>query len=273
MPELPEVETVRRGLDTALGGAVIEHVLLRRKDLRTPFPKGFAAALEGRTIKNVERRAKYLLFKLDSGTVVIAHLGMSGRFLISFEKPKSFSKHDHLVVRLADGRHLIFNDARRFGLMALVKAGQETQHPLFRHLGPEPFSPEFSPAYLKEKLAKRHGPIKPVLMDQQLVVGVGNIYASEALFTAGIAPTRSAAKAAAGSKALVEAIHKVLKAAIASGGSSLRDFMSVDGEAGYFQHRFQVYGREGKPCRECRTPIRIIRQAGRSTFFCPECQK
>lgn len=273
MPELPEVETVRRGLDNALRGAVIKNVQLRRKDLRSAFPKGFASALTGRTIRSVERRAKYLLFRLDSEAVVIAHLGMTGRFLISFTKPKSFSAHDHLVIRLADGRTLIFNDARRFGLMTLASAAQIKKHPLLVRLGPEPFSHEFSSVYLKDKLSTRHSAIKPALMDQQLVVGVGNIYASEALFQAGISPKRRASHVAPKAARLVKAIHKVLQAAIASGGSSLRDFVSVSGEEGYFQHTFYVYGRAGKPCLKCHTPIRTLRQSGRSTFFCPKCQK
>ncbi len=273
MPELPEVETVRRGLQNALSGAKIESVVLRRKDLRTAFPKGFAKSLVGRTIKNIERRAKYLLFRLDSEAVMIAHLGMSGRFLLSLARPKHLSKHDHLVITLTDGRCLIFNDARRFGLMTLASNKEIKKHPLLAHLGPEPMSGDFSTEYLKKKLASRHSPIKTTLMDQALVVGVGNIYASEALFDAGIDPRKPAAAAGNKAAALVKSIRKTLAAAIASGGSSLRDFVQVSGEGGYFQHRFKVYGREKKPCVTCRTPIEMIRQGGRSTFFCPRCQK
>jgi formamidopyrimidine-DNA glycosylase len=273
MPELPEVETVRRGLDHALAGAVIENVQLRRKNLRTAFPPRFAETLTGRQIKSVERRAKYLVFRLDSEDVVIAHLGMSGRFLINLTEPKKFSAHDHLIIRLEDGRTLVFNDARRFGLMTITNSKKVSTHPLFARLGPEPFEQEFSTSYLKDKLAARRSPIKPVLMDQHLVVGVGNIYASEALFDAGVNPKRMACDVADKASALVKSIHKVLSAAISSGGSSLRDFMGVDGNAGYFQHKFFVYDREGKPCLTCRTPIKMIRQSGRSTFFCPKCQK
>jgi formamidopyrimidine-DNA glycosylase len=273
MPELPEVETVRRGLDHALSGAVIERVELRREDLRSAFPKHFAKALTGRTIHSVERRAKYLLFRLDSGDVMIGHLGMSGRFLINLTKPKKFSKHDHLVIKLEDERYLIFNDARRFGLMTITSAKGMEKHPLFAHLGPEPLSKEFSDSYLKRKLEARQSAIKPSLMDQHLVVGIGNIYASEALFRAGISPKRPAADASGQASALRGAIQEVLEAAIESGGSSLRDFMNVGGESGYFQHTFYVYGREGKPCLVCSTPIKRIHQSGRSTFFCPKCQK
>lgn len=273
MPELPEVETVRRGLENALHGAVIENVQLRRKDLRTAFPKNFARTLTGRRIRSIERRAKYLLFRLDSDDVMIAHLGMSGRFLISFTRPKKFSKHDHLVMTLEDGRCLIFNDARRFGLMTLTRSKDVEKHPLLKELGPEPFSEEFSAAYLKKKLSTRRSPVKTALMDQHLVVGVGNIYASEALFDAGVDPRKPASDTADKAAALVKSIRKVLNLAISSGGSSLRDFMKVSGEEGYFQHQFKVYGREKKPCLKCRTPIRSIRQAGRSTFFCPRCQK
>lgn len=273
MPELPEVETVRRGLDSALRGAAIKNVLLRRADLRVAFPKDFAKTLAGRTIRQIDRRAKYLLFHLDSGDVVIAHLGMSGQFLIRLGKPKTFSKHDHVAIELADGRYLLFNDTRRFGLMTLTTDKKMESHPLLSSLGPEPLSSAFSPEYLKAKLAARRSPVKPALMDQQLVVGVGNIYASEALYEAGINPKASAMKTAKHADKLVKSIHKVLKAAIASGGSSLKDFINTEGEAGYFQHQFKVYGRESEPCHQCDTPIRSLRQAGRSTFFCPHCQK
>ncbi len=273
MPELPEVETVRRGLEIALAGAVIEKAVLRRKDLRVDFPKGFAGALSGRRIESIARRAKYLLFTLDSGDVVIAHLGMSGRFLIHLAAPATFDKHDHLVMHLADGRCLVFNDARRFGLMTITQSQNVQKHPLLARLGPEPLDKEFTTAYLEKALKVRTTAIKPAIMDQALVVGVGNIYASEALFDAGISPKRPANKAARDAGALAKAIHKVLSAALASGGSSLRDFMNVGGESGYFQHQFKVYDRAGKPCMKCKTSIKTIRQSGRSTFFCPTCQK
>ncbi|MDE3060532.1 MAG: bifunctional DNA-formamidopyrimidine glycosylase/DNA-(apurinic or apyrimidinic site) lyase [Pseudomonadota bacterium] len=272
MPELPEVETVRTGLEQAIKGAAIRKVTLRRGDLRVPFPKGLAEALAGRRIASIGRRAKYLLFYLDSGDALIVHLGMTGRFLVE-KKPPVLGKHDHVVFSLADGRWLIFNDARRFGLMTLAKKSDLEAHPLLAGLGPEPFDRGFSPKYLENALAARKGPVKPVLMDQQLVVGVGNIYASEALFRAGIDPRQPAHKAAGKAKEIVAAIRQVLKDAIASGGSSLRDFLHITGYSGDFQHRFQVYGRKGKPCFACLTPIRMLRQAGRSTFFCPKCQK
>ena len=204
---------------------------------------------------------------------MIAHLGMTGRFLVSLVKPKKLSPHDHLVMQLEDGRTLIFNDTRRFGLMTIASTKKVDAHPLLVHLGPEPLEKEFSTSYLKNKLAARRSAIKPVLMDQHLVVGIGNIYASEVLFDAGINPKRMACDVADSASSIIKSVHKVLDAAIAAGGSSLRDFMSVSGEEGYFQHQFYVYGREGKPCRKCRTPIKMIRQSGRATFFCPRCQK
>lgn len=274
MPELPEVETVRRGLETALKGAVICKVTLKRKDLRVPFPKNMGKALAGRKITGIKRRAKYLLFYLDSDDVLIAHLGMSGRFFIyQPAQARHNGKHDHVIFEFADGRTLIFNDARRFGLMQLAKKSQLKTHPLFKHLGPEPFDKAFSPDYLQAALAKRKTPVKVALMDQELVVGVGNIYASEALFLAHIDPRKPAHKAAKQAKPIIAAIRQVLNDAIASGGSSLRDFLHITGYAGDFQHRFQVYGRAGKPCFICNIPLRNIRQAGRSTFFCAECQK
>lgn len=273
MPELPEVETVRRGLEEALKGAAIRKVTLRRGDLRVPFSKGMAEALAGRRIEDIRRRAKYLLFDLDSDDALIVHLGMTGRFLLEKGEPGALKAHDHAVFELQDGRTLVFNDARRFGLMQLAKKDALEQHPLFKGLGPEPFGKEFSPKYLQKALEKRKSPIKPVLMDQALVVGVGNIYASEALFAAGIDPRKPACKTAGKAAEMTAAIRQVLKDAIASGGSSLRDFLHVTGYAGDYQHRFQVYGRKGKPCFSCGAPIRSLRQAGRSTFFCPHCQK
>lgn len=273
MPELPEVETVRRGLEMTLKGAVIHKVTLRRKDLRIPFPKGLTETLESRQITGIGRRAKYLLFALDSDDTLIAHLGMSGRFSVEPQTPKAFASHDHAVFVLEDGRAVIYNDVRRFGLMALVKTDRISQHPLLSELGPEPLGRDFTPAYLKEELARRRSPIKTALMDQSLVVGVGNIYASEALFLAGIDPRKPAKSVAFMAKELVGTIRRVLGDAIASGGSSLRDFLHVSGETGYFQHHFNVYGRKGQRCFACHHPIRIVRQSGRSTFFCAHCQK
>ena len=276
MPELPEVETVRTGLESALVGTTIRKVTLRRKNLRIPFPDDFSATLEGKAIVAIKRRAKYLLFYLGKNDVLIAHLGMSGRFAIPALVEGSDARpglHDHVIIELTDGRSLIYNDPRRFGLMTLVKQSKLNSHPLLSDLGPEPFEKEFSPAYLKQALASRSSPIKTTIMDQKLVVGVGNIYASEALFLAGINPNKSAKTASSKSAELVAAIRKVLGDAIASGGSSLKDFVQVSGEAGYFQHHFNVYGRAGKPCFTCRTPVGNVRMAGRSTFFCPVCQK
>lgn len=272
MPELPEVETVRTGLAGAIIDARIDRVQLMRDNLRIPFPQNFAAKLLRRSITAIERRAKYLLFSLDSGDVIISHLGMSGRFLVCNTLPKPLGTHDHVVWHLADGRVVIYNDARRFGLMTLCPREELSIHPLLCELGPEPLDKEFSAAYLKTKLAKRSAPIKPVLMEQGLVVGVGNIYASEALFLAKIHPMRAANTVAPSAALLVKSIRRVLSDAIVSGGSSLKDFVQVSGDAGYFQHHFNVYDRAGEPCTACETPIMTIRQAGRSTFFCPHCQ-
>ncbi|NBX03303.1 MAG: bifunctional DNA-formamidopyrimidine glycosylase/DNA-(apurinic or apyrimidinic site) lyase [Alphaproteobacteria bacterium] len=272
MPELPEVETVRTGLENAIKGATIKSVTLRRKDLRQPFPRGFTAALAGAKILDIRRRAKYLLFELDNTQVVIAHLGMSGRFSVLKKAPKAFETHDHVVWHLADGRVVIYNDARRFGVMTLTEKGDVNAHPLLAALGPEPLENAFSAAYLEQVLLSRKAPIKPTLMDQGLVVGVGNIYASEALFLAGIHPAKPARDAAGSAQKLIRCIQKVLNDAIASGGSSLRDFVQVSGDSGYFQHHFNVYDRTGEPCFSCKTPIQSCRQSGRSTFFCPKCQ-
>jgi len=273
MPELPEVETVRSGLEMALKGATIRKVTLRRKDLRIPFPKDLAQRLEGQKIPAIRRRAKYLLFDLASSDVLIAHLGMSGRFSIEGKTPKIFTAHDHVIFTLNDGRALIYNDARRFGLMTIAHKEELASHSLFAALGPEPFDKAFSPAYLQGALQERKTAVKVALMDQALVVGVGNIYASEALFLAGISPHIPAKKTAHQAKAIIAAIRKVLGDAIASGGSSLRDFIHVSGETGYFQHHFNVYGRKGDPCVTCGEHIRSTRLSGRSTFFCPSCQK
>ena len=270
MPELPEVETVRRGLEKALENAIIRKVTLTRKDLRIPFPPRFAKVLEGQRITAIKRRAKYLLFYIGKDDVLIAHLGMTGRFVIP---AINTGIHDHVIMELNDGRTLVYNDARRFGLMTLAKKSKLYEHPLLEKLGPEPLEKEFSATYLKQELAKRNAPIKSTLMDQQLVVGVGNIYASEALFLAGIDPRKPAKSVAVKSTKIIAAIRKVLQDAIQSGGSSLKDFVQVSGETGYFQHHFNVYGRLEKSCFVCHTPIRGERMSGRSTFFCPVCQK
>ncbi len=272
MPELPEVETVRLGLDKALRKAVIQDVQLKRAGLRIPFPKDLGRVLHGRTITRISRRAKYLLWHFDSRDVLIAHLGMTGRFSVDAGRAK-LQPHDHMVMPLTDGRQIIFNDARRFGLITLASSDTLESHPLLAHLGPEPLDKAFAPAYLRGKLAARKGAVKAALMDQEVVVGVGNIYANEALFLAGVKPQRRACDTLKQCDKMVEAIRHVLRQAIASGGSSLRDFLHVSGETGYFQHHFSVYDRENEPCVTCKKPIRNIRIAGRSSFFCASCQK
>lgn len=273
MPELPEVETVRSGLAQHITGALVARVNVIRSDLRQPVPKNFATEIQGRRIQKIARRAKYLLLHLDNESVIIIHLGMSGRLIVRSAGSYSPQKHDHLIFTLADGREIIFNDARRFGLVSVAKEAELEQHGYFSHLGPEPFSPEFSAAYLEEKLAARRGPIKPVLMDQALVVGVGNIYACEALFRVGLHPAMPAHTCVNRAADLVLAVQNVLREAIDSGGSTLRNYARASGESGYFQHKFQVYGREHKPCHVCGSGIMRLVQAGRSTFFCPCCQK
>lgn len=272
MPELPEVETVRRGLEPAIGGKTVERVVLTREGLRAPFPKDFSNQLEGKTIQTVRRRAKYLLFELSGKRTLIAHLGMTGRFTVMNKPPTTLEKHDHAVFYFTDGTALIFNDARRFGLMTLCDTAACEEHPLLAALGPEPLDNAFTPDYLAGRLSAKSAPVKVVLMDQAVVVGVGNIYASEALFRSHIHPALPAKEAARSAEILVSSIRDVLNDALASGGSSLRDFMSVGGETGYFQHQFQVYGREGEACVTCTAPLRKIVQGGRSTFFCGSCQ-
>lgn len=272
MPELPEVETTRRGLARTIKGAVIREVEVRRRTLRRPLPDDFEARLEGCTIAGLRRRAKYLLFDLDSGESMLAHLGMSGSFRVMAEAEYQPKKHDHVLLHLADERVCVFHDPRRFGLMDMLKKGEEKTHVLLKNLGPEPFSKNFSAAYLQARLERRSTAIKPTLMDQQLVVGVGNIYASEALFLAGINPFISAKKVAKHAPAMIAAIRASLKAALQSGGSSLRDYVGADGAAGYFQHHFFVYERAGEPCRRCKTTIKSDVQSARSTYWCPHCQ-
>lgn len=273
MPELPEVETVRRGLERSIVGATVSSVMLRRENLRTPFPGNFAGNITGRKITAISRRAKYLLFYFDSEVVLIAHLGMTGRFSVLKNEDTQLLAHDHVVFDLADGRSLVYNDARRFGLMDICKRHELENHKLLQHLAPEPLEDGFTAGYLEKSLHKRNTPVKPTLMDQKIVVGVGNIYANEALFLAGISPLRPANKVEKKIPLLISCIRNVLNDAIAAGGSTLRDFASVSGESGYFQHNFHVYGRGGKPCGKCENPIISIRQAGRATYYCPKCQE
>jgi formamidopyrimidine-DNA glycosylase len=292
LPELPEVETVRRGLAPYLEGARIRKVTLNRKDLRFPFPRGMARKLEGRTIESVGRRAKYLLFRLSSGETLLSHLGMTGSYRfegVTFKnasryfEPDQDPKHDHLRVELEHKRHgaltLVYNDARRFGFMDLFR---NEQSPFLAGLGPEPLGNEFSAAEMAMRFKGKAAPLKAALLDQRVVAGLGNIYASEALHRAHIRPQTQAGKLVLKSGApsrrledLAAAVRVVLTEAIDAGGSTLRDFRGADGGAGYFQHRFAVYDREGAPCPTpgCRGVVKRIVQAGRSTFFCPVCQR
>ncbi|MFM9889985.1 MAG: bifunctional DNA-formamidopyrimidine glycosylase/DNA-(apurinic or apyrimidinic site) lyase [Rickettsiales bacterium] len=273
MPELPEVETTRRGLLASEKGRRIESVELRRADLRVPFPRGLAAKLAGATILDVRRRAKYLLLDLNTRDILLVHLGMSGSFSVLHSDEHTTRKHDHALFELDNGTRMVFHDPRRFGVIDLLPAHAETTHKLLAHLGPEPLSDAFSETYLKTALSKRSGPIKTVLMDQKLVVGVGNIYASESLFKARIHPAEIASKSAKKVAAIIPSIRSTLEAAIASGGSTLRDYVGANGSGGYFQHEFLVYERDGKPCFVCGTTIQHLVQAARSSYFCPRCQQ
>ncbi len=275
MPELPEVETVCRGLRARLLGRRIDCVEVRRPDLRIPFPHDFAPRLTGRNIRSIGRRAKYILIRLDDGAVVICHLGMSGR-LLTFHAPPDLGPHDHVLIGLDDGTHVVMHDVRRFGLMTLAWDSELDIHPLLAGLGPEPLSASFDGAYLSRVLQGRRTPIKGVLLDQRVVAGVGNIYACEALYHARISPLRSAASVS-GRRAerLAPAVKSVLEKAIAAGGSSLRDYVQTSGALGYFQHQWAVYGREGEPCPvcDCGAGVRRVVQSGRSTFYCPPRQR
>lgn len=268
MPELPEVEVTRRGIIDALSGAQVERLIVRTEKLRWPLPA--VELLAGRRINTVRRRAKYLLVDCGVGTLII-HLGMSGSLrLVPPDLPPE--KHDHVDLVLVGGLALRYRDPRKFGSW-LWFDGPIEQHPLLAALGPEPLNETFSADYLFERLRNRHSPIKPILMDQRLVVGVGNIYANEALFHAGIRPTRAASSLTlAECVRLVGEIKAVLLRALEAGGSTLRDFAAADGQPGYFQQTYYVYGRGGQPCRVCSMPIDHIRQAQRSSFYCASCQ-
>jgi len=280
MPELPEVETVRRGLLPVLENQVLSAVDRRCDRLRAPFPADFVRRLTGRRVTALTRRAKYLLIHLDNETVLIVHLGMSGRMIVTAGEPPILGRHDHVVFLTASGVTVVFNDPRRFGLMTLSDKASLAAHPLLADLGPEPLEDAFIPSVLSNRLSGRSGPIKPVLLDQTVVAGLGNIYVCESLYEARILPTRPASSLSlAEIRRLTASIKDVLRRAIAAGGSSLRDFAGTDGELGYFQHTFAVYGREGEPCPKCaaatrpaETVHRIV-QAGRSTFYCPRHQR
>lgn len=289
MPELPEVETVRLGLAPAMEGHTITDARTRRGDLRIPFPRDFAARLKGRKVMRLWRRAKYILADLDSGETLVIHLGMSGRMSVYAEGRKrklgsyvydaapptaGEDKHDHVVFETDAPARIVFNDHRRFGLMDLVETGQIDQSRMFKDIGIEPLSAKFNSAYLAKALEGKKTPIKSALLDQRVVAGLGNIYVCEALFRSHISPTRLAGSIKRERlPALVSAIKKVLKDAIAAGGSTLRDHAQATGDPGNFQHHFLVYGREGKPCKlGCKGTVKRIVQAGRSTFYCPRCQ-
>lgn len=297
MPELPEVETVRRGLEPLLQGQRIVRVEQRRPDLRFPFPENFVARLEGKQISRLTRRAKYILVQLSSGETLVVHLGMTGRFTVTpasgagsgkratanfVHHAGEHGKHDHVVITLKDGATVTYNDARRFGFMLLIADDELEAHPLFAHLGVEPFGNAFNASYLAKRAASKGVDLKAFLMDQRIVAGLGNIYVCEALHRAGLSPNRGA-KSLADIKGrpttradqLVPAIKSVLTEALAAGGSTLRDYRHADGELGYFQHAFSVYGRTGERCKKagCGGIIRRSVHAGRSTFFCSNCQK
>ena len=280
MPELPEVETVRRGLLPVMEGQVIASADVNRPDLRWPLPKGMAERLTGARVVSLNRRSKYILVELSTGETLLIHLGMSGRMLISGTMLGTFhhdhpapQKHDHVVLHMQNGARITFNDARRFGAMDLMPTATAHLHPLLINLGPEPLGNHFDTFTLAGRLADRATPIKSALLDQTNVAGLGNIYVCETLFRARIAPTRLARQISAAEIAiLVPTIRQVLSEAIEAGGSSLKDFRQTDGELGYFQHRFQVYDRQGEPCPNCGSPIARLVQSGRSTYHCPTCQ-
>lgn len=270
MPELPEVETVCRGMARVLEGRSISRVEVRRPDLRRPIPTDLAERMQGAVVTRITRRAKYALLHTDRGDVVILHLGMSGRVRVDPDAPE---KHDHVLWATEDGHVLVLNDARRFGSLDIEREERLHLHPLFAHLGPEPLGNAFHAEDLAAKLAGKITPIKLALLDQRVVAGLGNIYVCEALFGAGIGPLTPAGTLTKEQlEKLVTEIRAVLLRAIEAGGSSLRDYVQVDGELGYFQHSWQVYGREAEECRACARPITRIVQSGRSTFYCANCQ-
>ncbi len=301
MPELPEVETVRRGLSPVMEGARIERLLLTRPDLRFPFPEGFAELVEGREILSLGRRAKYLLIELDNGLTIVSHLGMSGSFRIEseadthgtpgetpgdFHHPRSKDgKHDHVIFHLALGAQktrIIYNDPRRFGFMHLVRRADIDLYPAFAGLGPEPTGNALSASYLAGRFQGKSQPLKGALLDQKVIAGLGNIYVCEALWRSHLSPLRGAGtlvtkagKPKPALEVLTENIRAVIADAIAAGGSSLRDHIQTDGSLGYFQHSFSVYDREGHACRlpGCGGTVERITQSGRSTFYCAACQR
>ncbi len=271
MPELPEVETTVRGLEHVLKGRRIRRVEARRADLRRAFPEDLGQRLTGARVTSLGRRAKYGLVHTDRGDTMVFHLGMSGAWRVD---PADLGKHDHLLLETEEGRRLHLRDPRRFGSVDLVRTGELEDWPAFRGLGPEPLGTAVDGAWLKRKFAGRTAAVKLLLLDQRVVAGLGNIYACEALFRARIDPRKPAGKVGrAKLDALAQAIPAVLEEAIRAGGSTLRDFAAPDGELGYFSKQFDVYDRAGEPCRGCEGKVKRIVQGGRSTFFCPSCQK
>lgn len=283
MPELPEVETVRRGLEPAMTGRLIAAAAVNRPDLRWPLPPRMAERLTGQRVLGLRRRSKYILADLSGGETLLIHLGMSGRMLVSgvmlggfFHDHPAPAKHDHVILNMDGGARVTFNDPRRFGAMDLMPTDSAEGHPLLASLGPEPLGNAFDEAHLRARLAGRRTPIKAALLDQHVVAGLGNIYVCEVLFRAGLAPGRLAGSLTPDEVAgLVPIIRAVLLEAIEAGGSSLRDYRQAGGELGYFQHAFRVYGREGQPCLApgCDGAIGRIVQSGRSSFLCPRCQR
>ncbi|MEN8838650.1 MAG: bifunctional DNA-formamidopyrimidine glycosylase/DNA-(apurinic or apyrimidinic site) lyase [Celeribacter marinus] len=282
MPELPEVETVRRGLEPSMSGAIITQADVNRPNLRWPFPDRMAERLTGARVERLRRRSKYILADLDRGETLLIHLGMSGRMTVSGDPLGQFvhthpaaQKHDHVVFHMDNGARVTFNDPRRFGAMDLLDTATAQTHPLLAKIGPEPLGNDFNEAHLTRAFQNKNTPVKTALLDQHIVAGLGNIYVCEVLFRAGVDPAQKAgALSRARVASLVPIIRDVLDEAIVSGGSSLKDFRQASGELGYFQHSFRVYGREGELCKgsECTATVCRIVQAGRSTFFCPECQ-
>lgn len=289
MPELPEVETVRRGLEPAMTGRVIVRADVRRPDLRWPFPPRMAERLTGQRVERLRRRSKYILADLSGGETLLIHLGMSGRMMVSgvpqargdmlgdfHHLHPAPEKHDHVVLDMEGGARITFNDARRFGAMDLTSTAAVEAHRFLAGLGPEPLGNSFDESYLAARFKGRNTPVKSALLDQRIVAGLGNIYVCEALWRTGISPRRLAsALSKARVASLVPAIRAVLGDAIKAGGSSLRDYRQADGELGYFQHSFAAYGREGEACRtpECGGTIARVVQSGRSSFYCPRCQR
>jgi formamidopyrimidine-DNA glycosylase len=294
MPELPEVETIRLGLEPVLSGRRIVRVEQRRKDLRFPLPDRFVERLTGRRIERLERRAKYILIHLEGDEVLAVHLGMTGRLSLTARRGQAAScaalryaqrasaKHDHLVFFISGGAVVTYNDARRFGYMTLIAGADLAHSPYLRGLGVEPLGPGLNAAYLARRAHRKKANLKALLMDQRIIAGIGNIYACEALFRAGLNPSKPAARLSTKTGAptplagrLVAAIRAVLEQAICAGGSTLRDYKQADGTVGNFQSQFQIYGREGEPCLRpsCRGTVRRKTLGGRSTFYCPVCQR